>query len=61
MNGFEITLISGTRRVVRKVIAQSSTTATRIAMDYMPSTTEPMAIICKPALRLPKRPEWRPS
>jgi hypothetical protein len=45
---FEVTLISGSIRIVRNVIAHSAVRATRIALSYMPCTAAPLAIICKP-------------
>lgn len=50
---FEVTLISGTIRIVRQVIAHSAVTATRAAMAYMPCTAAPLEITCKPVARLP--------
>ena len=45
---FEVTLISGTVRIVRNVIAHSAILATRTALSFMPCTEAPLAIICKP-------------
>ncbi len=48
---FEVTLISGSVRIVRNVIAHSAIRATRTALSYMPCADAPMAIICKPMPR----------
>lgn len=45
---FEITIIHGSTRTVRKIIANAAMQATRIAMDLLPEPTERFAIICKP-------------
>ena len=50
---FEVTLISGSIRIVRNVIAHSAVCATRIALSYMPCTAAPLAIICKPVSGMP--------
>jgi hypothetical protein len=47
-HSFEVTLISGSVRIVRNVIAHSAVNAARIALAYMPRTDAPLAIICKP-------------
>ena len=48
MNHYLVTLIHGSTRIVRNIIAQSSIQATRIGLGMMPDTREPCAIICKP-------------
>lgn len=48
MHHFEVTLIHGGTRIVRKVIADSSIQATRIGIALMPDIDAPLAIICKP-------------
>lgn len=52
MNRYIITLIFGTTRIVRNVIARSSVHAGRIALAMMPDTDEPCAVICKPMGRM---------
>lgn len=48
---FEVTLISGSLRIVRNVIAHSAVVATRTALSYMPYTSAPLAVICKPVVK----------
>ena len=52
MKHYLITLINGSERIVRNVIATSSVQAGRIALAMMPDTDEPCAVICKPLRRL---------
>ncbi len=52
MNHYLITLIFGTTRIVRNVIARSSVQAGRIALAMMLDTDEPCAMICKPLRRM---------
>jgi hypothetical protein len=51
MNQYIITLIQGSTRTVRKVIAHSSMQATLIGIRMMPETHSPVSIFCKPAER----------
>jgi hypothetical protein len=48
MNHFVVTLIYGSERIVRNVIARSSMQATLIGIRMLPDTNAPLAIICKP-------------
>lgn len=54
---YQITLISGSLRVVRTVIAHTSMQATRISIGLMPDQTAPLAIICKPLCGIARRPQ----
>lgn len=48
MNRYLVTLIHGSTRTVRSVIAHSAMQATQIGMRMMPNTNAPLAIITKP-------------
>lgn len=49
MKHYEVLLISGTRRIMRNVVAPSALRATQIALDTMPEIlSAQFAIICKP-------------
>lgn len=52
MKHYLITLIHGSERIVRNVIANSSVQAGRIALSTMPAINEPCAIICAPVRSL---------
>lgn len=48
-----VTLIHGSERIVRHVIAHSAMQATLIGIRMLPDTNAPLAIICKPVERNP--------
>ena len=48
MNHYRITLIQGTDRTVRKIIAHSSMQATLIGIRMLPKLDAPISIFCKP-------------
>lgn len=48
MRHFQITLIDGTGRTVRNIIARSAMRATQIALGMLPEHPGQFAIICKP-------------
>lgn len=51
MNRYLVTLIQGSTRTVRNVIANSSMQATLIGIRMMPDTGLPISIFCKPIER----------
>lgn len=51
MKHYLVTLIQGTTRTVRKVIAANSIQATQIGIRMMPDTHAPVSIFCKPLER----------
>ena len=46
---FEVTLIHGSTRTVRKIIAHAAMQATSAAINMLPDVPGQFAIICKPA------------
>lgn len=52
MNHYRITLIHGSTRIERHIIAHSSMQATQIGLRMLPDVTAPLAILCKPEVRL---------
>lgn len=53
MNHYLVTLIHGSERIVRHIIAHSSMQAALIGIRMMPDTHQPVSIFCKPLERTP--------
>ena len=53
MNHYLVTLLHGSERTVRKVIASSSMQATLIGIRMLPDLDAPVSIFCKPLGRKP--------
>jgi hypothetical protein len=52
VNHYLITLIHGSDRTVRQIIAHSSMQATLIGIRMLPKLDAPISIFCKPAGRI---------
>lgn len=51
MRTFIVTLIQGSQRTVRKIVAPDTFSATEIAIGLMPNINMPLSIYCKPEER----------
>jgi hypothetical protein len=52
MHAFLVTLIHGSQRTERRVIAPNSVQAAIIGIGLMPDTHAPLSIFCKPLERI---------